>query len=203
MILVLFPRTLGPSSGPRARAPPAHALGQQGPADLTATNLNAQPHRLSGQRVEGPFRRPGLVRRGEVTARLHRQSARCRLSDQADDLGAFRLEDPSLAALTAQVFQPSQAQAVEGSRRRTVLGLHLDSSAMPGTRCPGQLSSAIRARITRSRGALRARASRYTSCPSVSSQLAVPVTPPSSIRPPSSRTTSPPAHIPTESGMQH
>lgn len=48
------------------------------------------------------------------------------------------------------------------SPQRTVFWLQPSSAAIAGTRCPDQLNPIIRARITTSRGAFRARASRRT-----------------------------------------
>lgn len=48
----------------------------------------------------------------------------------------------------------------------------LAGAAIAGTRMPRQLSSTIRARVTRSRGALRARANRRTTASSPASRLA-------------------------------
>jgi transposase len=106
---------LVPSSPCRCPCTPttAHPLGQQDSADLAAADFDAQPLCFSGQCVESPLRWTGLIRRGQLAVGLHRQPTRRRLSDQANDLGAFRFGDPTLAALTTQILQTVQTQAVE------------------------------------------------------------------------------------------
>lgn len=89
------------------------------------------------------------------------------------------------------------------SQQRTVLGLHPNTAAITGTRCPDQLSCTIRARTARSRGAFRAPTSRFTTFSSAPSRLGrahntIARHPPRAPAP-----TPLPAHLPTQIGTQH
>lgn len=98
MILVLSLELHILRAGPGPGAVPAHPLGQQDPADQAAADFEAQPLCFSGQCVESPLRWSGPIRRSQLAVGLHREPARRGPSDQGDDLGAFRLGDPTLAA---------------------------------------------------------------------------------------------------------
>jgi hypothetical protein len=201
-------RVLRAHPGPGAA--PAHALGEKDPPDLRAAHHDVFGPCCCGQGIQRPLGRPGLVEGPQFPDGLPPQSPRWHGLDQGNDPGSFLLGDPSLAALPAQIIQPVQAQAVEAVQPAADrFWLQSSSTAIAGTRIPDQLSSIIRARITASLGAFRARDNLRTtarSCSSRSGRAHKTIAqhpPPSTLNYPATRTYTQPKRNPAVARMGH